>query len=88
MRKAYCTIRIGDWKQTVYIKDDFFSPSKIQQVPMSHLPEFFAKDETLEKVYLSGAPINFLQHIEKETKEKEKTLYSNKQPITFIYSQI
>lgn len=87
MKTAYCNIKIGDWKQTVHIKDGFFSPSKIQQIPMSYLPEFFAKDKTLKKVYLSGGPKNFLQNIEKKTKEKQ-VLLNNKNDITFIYSQI
>lgn len=87
MKTAYCKIKIGDWKQTVYIKNGFFSPSKEQQVPMSYLPEFFAKDKSLKKVYLSGGPKNFLQNIEKKTKEKQ-ILLNNKNDITFIYSQI
>ena len=87
MKTAYCKIRIGDWKQTVYIKNGFFSPSKTQQIPMSYLPEFFAKDKTLKKVYLSGGPKNFLQMIEKKTKEKQM-LDNNNNNITFIYSQI
>ena len=87
MKIVYCKIRIGDWKQTVYIKNGFFSPSKTQQIPISYLPDFFAKDKTIKKVYLSGGPKSFLQSIEKQTKEKQ-ILLNNKNDITFIYSQI
>lgn len=87
MKTAYCKIRIGDWKQTVYIKNGFFSPSKEQQVPMTYLPEFFATDKNLKKVYLSGGSKSFLQNIEKKTKEKQ-VLLNNNNNITFIYSQI
>ena len=54
---------------------------------MSYLPDFFAKNENLKKVYLSGGPKNFLQRIEKKTKEKQM-LDNNNNNITFIYSQI
>ncbi len=87
MKTAYCKIRIGDWKQTVCIKNGFFSLSEEYQIPTSYLPDFFAKDKNLEKVYLSGGPKNFLQRIEKKTKEKQ-ILDNNNNNITFIYSQI
>jgi len=60
MKTAYCKIRIGDWKQTIYIKNGSFSLSEEYQVPTSYLPDFFAKNENLKKVYLSGGPRNFL----------------------------
>lgn len=87
MKTAYCKIRIGDWKQTIYIKNGFFSSSEEYQIPTSYLPDFFAKNENLKKVYLSGGPKNFLQRIEKKTKEKQM-LDNNNNDITFIYSQI
>lgn len=87
MKTAYCKIKIGDWKQTIYIKNGFFSSPEEYQIPTSYLPDFFAKDKTLKKVYLSGGPKNFLQRIEKKTKEKQ-TLLNNKNDIAFIYSQI
>lgn len=87
MKTAYCKIRIGDWKQTIYIKNGFFSSSEEYQIPTSYLPDFFAKNENLKKVYLSGGPKNFLQRIEKKTKEKQM-LDNNNNNITFIYSQI
>lgn len=87
MKTAYCKIKIGDWKQTIYIKNGFFSPSEEYQVPTSYLPDFFAKNKNLKKVYLSGGPKNFLQRIEKKTKEKQ-ILDNNNNNITFIYSQI
>ena len=87
MKTAYCKIRVGDWKQTIHIKKGPFSLSEECQVPTSYLPDFFAKDKTLKKVYLSGGPKNFLQMIEKKTKEKQM-LDNNNNNIIFIYSQI
>lgn len=87
MKTAYCKINIGNLMQTVYIKDDNFSVPREETIPIHLLSSLFSKEENLSQVYLNGAPKNFLEKIEKETKEKQ-VLNNNKNNITFIYSQI
>lgn len=87
MKTAYCKINIGNLMQTVYIKDDNFSAPREEIIPIRLLSSLFSKEENLNQVYLSGGPKDFLEKIEKETKEKQ-VLNNNKNNITFIYSQI
>lgn len=86
MKTAYCKINIGSFKQKVYIKKDLFSIPEQIEVPIHSLPTFFSLEEELGTVYLNGAPKNFLEKIQQETKEKQ-ILNNNKNNIVFIYSQ-
>lgn len=86
MKTAYCKISIGSFKQKVYIKKDLFSIPEQIEVPIHFLPILFSSEEGLGTVYLNGAPKNFLERIQQETKERQ-ILNNNKNNIVFIYSQ-
>ena len=81
--EAACKINIGTFYQTVFFSDGL---RERESIPLDSLPIFFAKEKNIDKVYLNGAPIEFLKKIEKETNKLEQSMYTDKEPTIFIYN--
>ena len=81
--EAACKINIGTFYQTVFFSD---GQRKREDIPLCSLPTFFAKEKDINKVYLAGAPIDFLKEIEEETNKLEQSMYTDKKPTIFIYN--
>ena len=80
--EAACKINIGTFYQTIFFQD---GTRKREQIPLCSLPTFFAREKDISKVYLNGAPIEFLKEIEEETNKLEQSMYIDKEPTIFIY---
>lgn len=81
--EAACKINIGTLYQTIFFSDG----RRIKEnIPLCSLSTFFAKEKDINKVYLDGAPIDFLKKIEEETNKLEQSMYTDKEPTIFIYN--
>ena len=81
--EAACKINIGTFYQTVFFSN---GQRKRESIPLCSLPAFFAREKDISKVYLNGAPIEFLKEIEEETNKLEQSMYTDKEPTIFIYN--
>lgn len=70
--KAVCLIQLGLYKQSVVYMNNENGVIKIEQVPHKQLSKFFASDKEISEIELFG-PKDFIQKIQKETKEYDKS---------------